>query len=162
MPCTLRANLWLLVLSILLCCVILSAVMLFVIGQSVFPIEADGSLIVDDAGQADRLAADRPAVHGRRVFSSASLGRVVQRRRLGSVQLGRQQLPAPRPRRPAARSDRQIQRRTEDGPARRTRHRSWFQQDQCQGKPGIVAQWAAAHPTLATNWVKADPPTPPM
>jgi K+-transporting ATPase ATPase C chain len=34
---------------------------------------------------------------------------------------------------------------------------AWFQQDQYQGQPGIVAQWAAAHSTLATNWVKADP-----
>ena len=33
----------------------------------------------------------------------------------------------------------------------------WFQQDQYQGNPGIVAQWAGAHSTLATNWVKADP-----
>ena len=33
---------------------------------------------------------------------------------------------------------------------------SWFQKDQFEGKPGIVAQWAAAHPTVAQNWVKAD------
>jgi K+-transporting ATPase ATPase C chain len=33
---------------------------------------------------------------------------------------------------------------------------SWFQKDTFQGKPGIVAQWADAHNTVAQNWVKAD------
>lgn len=33
---------------------------------------------------------------------------------------------------------------------------AWFQQDRFQGQPGIVAQWAQAHSTLAANWVKAD------
>jgi potassium-transporting ATPase KdpC subunit len=32
----------------------------------------------------------------------------------------------------------------------------WFQQDRFQGKPGIVAQWAQAHASLAQAWVKAD------
>jgi K+-transporting ATPase ATPase C chain len=32
----------------------------------------------------------------------------------------------------------------------------WFQKDSFQGKPGIVAQWADAHNTVAQNWVKAD------
>ncbi len=34
---------------------------------------------------------------------------------------------------------------------------AWFQQDQFQGQPGIVAQWAAMHSGVAANWVKADP-----
>src|SRR5207247_103931 len=33
---------------------------------------------------------------------------------------------------------------------------SWFQKDRYQGKAGIVAQWAQAHPAVAQNWVKAD------
>jgi K+-transporting ATPase ATPase C chain len=33
---------------------------------------------------------------------------------------------------------------------------SWFQKDQFDGKPGIVAQWAALHSASAQNWVKAD------
>jgi K+-transporting ATPase ATPase C chain len=32
----------------------------------------------------------------------------------------------------------------------------WFQEDRFGGKPGIVAQWATAHPAIAKNWVKAD------
>src|SRR5262249_34712280 len=34
---------------------------------------------------------------------------------------------------------------------------AWFQKDQFGGNEGIVAPWARAHSTLATNWVKADP-----
>jgi K+-transporting ATPase ATPase C chain len=33
---------------------------------------------------------------------------------------------------------------------------AWFQKDQFQGKPGIVAQWAQAHGGVAQAWVKAD------
>ena len=33
---------------------------------------------------------------------------------------------------------------------------TWFQQDQYQGNPHIVAQWADAHNALAQAWVKAD------
>ena len=34
---------------------------------------------------------------------------------------------------------------------------SWFQKDQFDGKPGIVAQWAElAHATVAQNWVKSN------
>jgi K+-transporting ATPase ATPase C chain len=34
---------------------------------------------------------------------------------------------------------------------------AWFRQDQFQGQAGIVAQWAAAHNSLAQAWVAADP-----
>jgi K+-transporting ATPase ATPase C chain len=34
---------------------------------------------------------------------------------------------------------------------------AWFQQDRYQAKPGIVAQWADLHNTLAAGWVSADP-----
>lgn len=34
---------------------------------------------------------------------------------------------------------------------------AWFQQDQFQGNPHIVAQWADAHNSVAQAWVKADP-----
>lgn len=33
----------------------------------------------------------------------------------------------------------------------------WFQQDQFQGSPHIVSQWATLHSALAIAWVKADP-----
>lgn len=34
---------------------------------------------------------------------------------------------------------------------------AWFDADRFQGKPGIVAQWADAHNSLAQGWVSADP-----
>lgn len=34
---------------------------------------------------------------------------------------------------------------------------AWFQQDKFQSEPHIVAQWAVAHSGLAQAWVKADP-----
>ncbi len=34
---------------------------------------------------------------------------------------------------------------------------TWFDADQYGGKPGIVAQWAGAHNSLAQAWVSADP-----
>lgn len=34
---------------------------------------------------------------------------------------------------------------------------AWFNADQYGGKPGIVAQWADAHNSLAQAWVSADP-----
>ena len=34
---------------------------------------------------------------------------------------------------------------------------TWFQKDVYQGKPGIVAQWAEQHGSLAQAWAKADP-----
>ena len=34
---------------------------------------------------------------------------------------------------------------------------SWFRADRFQGQPGIVAQWADAHNSLAQGWVSADP-----
>jgi K+-transporting ATPase ATPase C chain len=34
---------------------------------------------------------------------------------------------------------------------------AWFQQDRFQDEPHIVAQWADAHNSLAQAWVKADP-----
>ena len=46
----LRANLWLLGLSLLLCCVIYPGILL-VFGQTLFPSQADGSLIFDQAGK---------------------------------------------------------------------------------------------------------------
>ncbi len=33
---------------------------------------------------------------------------------------------------------------------------SWFSADKYQGKPGIVAQWADSHNSLAQAWVKTD------
>jgi K+-transporting ATPase ATPase C chain len=151
-----RANLWLLLLTVVLCCVIYPGILL-VIGQTVFPAQANGSLIVDEAGKpiGSRLIAQpftgdeyfqpRPsAVSYNAAASGASnwagnnyllrdrvarqLGPIVKYR--GGANAGK--LVAPD-------------------------LEKWFQEDRAGGKPGIVAQWANAHSAVAQNWVKADP-----
>ena len=107
MSAHLRANLWLLVLTVLLCSVLYPLVLLG-IGQTLFHDKAQGSLLTDAQRQSDRLAAHRPAVHGRRVFPTPAFGGVVQRGRLRRFQLGGQQLPASRPRGTPAWPDREI------------------------------------------------------
>jgi potassium-transporting ATPase KdpC subunit len=151
-----RANLWLLLLTIVLCCVIYPGI-LFVIGQSVFPSQANGSLIVDDVGKpiGSRLIAQpftgdeyfqpRPsAVSYNAAASGASnwagnnyLLRDRVARQLGPIVKYR------------------------GGPNAGTLVapdlEKWFREDRAAGKPGIVALWASAHPAVAQNWVKADP-----
>jgi K+-transporting ATPase ATPase C chain len=46
---------------------------------------------------------------------------------------------------------------TKDGQLVATDIESWFQKDMFHGKPRIVAQWADQHNSLAQAWVKADP-----
>ncbi|HLN33527.1 MAG TPA: potassium-transporting ATPase subunit C [Gemmataceae bacterium] len=157
----LRANLWLLVLTVILCTVLYPLV-LWGIGQAVFHDKAQGSLVdksgrpVADESQAvgSRLIAQpfsadeyfqpRPsAVSYNAAASGASnwgannyLLRDRVARQLGPIVKYRagpkkDQLAAP-----------DIE--------------SWFQKDQFQGRPGIVAQWAQAHPSVAQKWVNGD------
>lgn len=158
----LRANLWLLVLTLVLCSV-LYPLSLWVIGRAVFAGKAQGSL-VDKNGQpaaseqeavGSRLIAQpftgdeyfqpRPSAASYNGAASAAtnwgannyLLRARVARQLGPIVKYRS----------GAKKGQQV------GPDIET----WFQHDRYQGKAGIVAQWAQAHPTLAANWVKADP-----
>jgi K+-transporting ATPase ATPase C chain len=151
----LRANLWLLALSIVLCCILYPGVLL-VVGQTVFPSQANGSLILDRAGKpiGSRLIAQpftgdeyfqpRPsAVAFNAAASGASnwaannyLLRDRVARQLGPIVKYES----------GAKTGRLV------GPDIET----WFQRDRFNGTSGIVDQWAQAHPTLAQNWVKAD------
>ena len=151
----LRANLWLLVLTVLICCVLYPAVLLG-IGQTLFREKANGSLVLDKDGKpigsrliaqpftADEYFQPRPSAASYNGAASGAsnwgannyLLRERVARQLGPIvkyksgpKMG--QLAAP-----------DIE--------------SWFQKDQYGGKPGIVAQWAQAHSTVAQNWVKAD------
>jgi len=157
----LRANLWLLVLTVILCTVLYPLV-LWGIGQAVFHDKAQGSLVdksgrpVADESQAvgsrliaqpfsaDEFFQPRPsAVSYNAAASGASnwgannyLLRDRVARQLGPIVKYRagpkkDQLAAP-----------DIE--------------SWFQKDQFQGRPGIVAQWAQAHPSVAQKWVNGD------
>ena len=151
-----RANFVLLIASVVLCGVIYPVVLL-VIGQTLFHENAQGSLIVGPNGRTigSSLIAQpftgegyfqpRPSAVSYNAAGSGAtnwgannyLLRDRVARMIGPIVKYRS---GPKTGEPA-------------GPDVET----WFQRDQYQGNSGIVAQWAAAHATLATNWVKADP-----
>ena len=151
----LRANLWLLVLTVLLCSV-LYPLLLLGIGQTVFPDKAQGSLLTDAKGNPvgsrliaqpfsqDQFFQPRPSAASYNAAASGAsnlsgsnyqlrdqvvrrLGPIVKYQ--GGPKVG--QLVAP-----------DVE--------------SWFQKDQFDGKAGIVAQWANLHNASAQNWIKND------
>lgn len=150
-----RANLLLLVLTVALCCVVYPAI-LFGIGQTAFHDKAEGSLIYDKDGKPIGSALIAQPFTGEGYFqprpssvsynaagsgaSNWGANNYLLRDRVAR-QLG------PIVKYAGARKGRPV------GPDVET----WFQQDQFGGQRGIVAQWAAAHSTLASNWAKADP-----
>jgi K+-transporting ATPase ATPase C chain len=151
----LRANLWLLILTMLLCSV-LYPLALWGIGQAFFHAQAEGSLLTDTQGNiigsrliaqpftADEYFQPRPSAAAYNAAASAAsnwgasnyLLRDRVARQLGPIVKYR------------------------SGPQKGERVEpdieSWFQKDHFNGRPGIVAHWATAHPTIAQNWVKAD------
>jgi K+-transporting ATPase ATPase C chain len=147
----LRANLCLLVLSVLLCSVLYPLV-LWGIGQTIFHDQAQGSLLTNAEGKpigsrliaqpftADEYFQPRPSAASYNAAASGAsnwaasnyLLRDRVARQLGPIVKYRNGRPV--------------------GPDIET----WFQKDHFGGKPGIVSQWATLHPTLAQNWVKAD------
>jgi potassium-transporting ATPase KdpC subunit len=151
----LRANLWLFGLSLLLCCVVYPGVLLL-IGRFAFPSQAEGSLIFDRDGKAigSRLIAQpfsqeeffqpRPSAAS---YNGAASGasnwganNPLLRDRVAR-QLG-----------PIARYRGGPKAHQLVGPD----IESWFRQNRFQQKPGIVAQWAQGHPSIARNWVTSD------
>ncbi|MGD0382004.1 MAG: potassium-transporting ATPase subunit C [Thermoguttaceae bacterium] len=157
MSAHLRANLLLLVLTVLLCSVAYPLV-LWGIGQTVFHEKAQGSLVTDASGKpigsrliaqpftADEYFQPRPSAASYNAAASGAsnwgannyLLRDRVARQLGPIVKYRSgpnkgQLVGP-----------DIE--------------AWFQKDQFDGKPGIVAQWASMHSGsgIPQNWVKAD------
>lgn len=151
-----RACLWLLGLSLVLCCVVYP-VALLAIGQAVFKSSADGSLVYDKDGKVigssliaqpfndDRYFHSRPsAVSYNGAASGASnwgSNNYMLRDRVARA-LGPIVKYASGPKK---------------GQLVASDIEKWFQQDRYQRSEGIVAQWAQAHSTLAANWVKSDP-----
>lgn len=151
----LRANLWLLFLTLLICVVIYPAA-LWGIGQSMFPDKAAGSLIYDKDGKAigSRLIAQ--PFTGEGYFQPRPSAVSYNGAGSGATNWGANNYNL------RDRVARQL------GPIVKYRSgekkgqlagpdiESWFQKDQVLGQPGIVAQWAQAHANSAQNWVKAD------
>ncbi|MHB1424822.1 MAG: potassium-transporting ATPase subunit C [Gemmataceae bacterium] len=155
MSAHLRANLWLLGLTVLICCV-LYPLILWTIGQAVFADKAAGSLVMDKDGKpigahliaqpftAPEYFQPRPSAASYNASASAGSNygannpklryRVAQT--LGPLVKYRN---GPKEGRLA-------------GPDIET----WFQQDRYKGEPHLVAQWAEAYPSMAQDWVKAD------
>ncbi len=149
-----RANLWLLGLTLLLCCVLYPA-SLWVVGQAAFNQQANGSLILDKDGKpiASRLIAHE--VKGEQYFqprpSAASYNGAasgasnyaannyllrdrVARSLAPLVKYGK----GPRQGEPVAPDV-----------------VKWFREE----RPGLVEDWATAHPPLAQAWAKSDDAT---
>jgi len=150
-----RANLLLLVLSVVLCSILYPGILL-IIGQTVFHDKAEGSILYGKDGKAigSRLIAQpfsgegyfqpRPSAASYNAAGSGAsnwgANNYLLRERVAR-QLG------PIVKYAGARKGEPV------GPD----VEAWFQQDKFQDQPGIVAQWAGAHSTVASNWAKADP-----
>ena len=150
-----RATLWILALTCVLCAVVYPGFLLLV-GMTVFHDKAEGSLLYDKDGKpyASRLIAQpftgegdfqpRPSAASYNAAASAATNwgasNYLLRERVAR-QLG------PIVKYAGARKGQPV------GPD----VEAWFQQDRYDGQPGIVAQWAGMHSTLAANWAKADP-----
>ena len=150
------ANLWLLVLTFLICS-ILYPLFLLGVGRVAFPNQAEGSLVRDEQGTVigSRLVAQpftseqyfqpRPSAASYNGAGTAGsnwgANNYLLRDRIARI-LG-----------PVVK----YQSGPKKGRLAAADIEKWFQEDRFQGNPGIVAQWASAHSTLATNWVKADP-----
>jgi K+-transporting ATPase ATPase C chain len=163
----LRANLWLLLLTLVICSVLYPMV-LWCVGQAVFSNKAGGSL-VDKNGQPatsekeavgswliaqpfldtdgnvkEEYFQPRPSAASYNGAASAASNWGANNYLLRD-RVARQLGPIVKYRSGAKKSQRV-------GPD----IEAWFQKDRFQGNPGIVAQWAQAHSTLASNWVKAN------
>jgi K+-transporting ATPase ATPase C chain len=150
-----RANLCLLGLTVLLCCV-LYPLTLWAIGRGVFPDKASGSLLVREDGTeiGSRLIAQpfnapeyfQPRPSAASYDASASAG--------SNYSANNPKLRA----RVAQTLGPLVKYRS--GPKKNQlagpEIEKWFQEDHFQGKPHILAQWAKAYDFAAQAWVKAD------
>jgi len=148
-------SIFLLLVLVVICCV-LYPLGLWVVGQAVFPFQANGSLLTGPDGKpvGSRLIAQpftkdeyfqpRPSAASYDASASASSSLAASNyalrdrvaRTLGPIVKYRSGPKA--------------------GQLVATDIESWFQKDLFQGKPHIVAQWADLHNGLAQAWVKAD------
>ncbi|MGA2031418.1 MAG: potassium-transporting ATPase subunit C [Thermoguttaceae bacterium] len=153
MTAHLRANLCLLVLTVILCCVLYPLV-LWGIGKTAFPEQSEGSLIEDAKGQtigsrliaqpftADEYFQPRPSAASYNATASSPSNLAASNYALRD-RVARQLGPIAK----YAGGQKKGQLVAPD-------IESWFQQDRYQNEPGIVAQWVKLHTSAAQNWLK--------
>ncbi|MCC7418924.1 MAG: potassium-transporting ATPase subunit C [Planctomycetaceae bacterium] len=152
----LRSNLWLLGLTLLLCCVVYPGFLLAV-GKVALSDKSEGSLIRDAGGTpigsrliaqpftGDQYFQPRPSAVGYNAVATGGTNwgsaNPMLRDRVAR-QLG-----------PIVKYGAGPRKGQLVGPD----IEKWFQEDRYGGKSGIVAQWAEMHSGFAANWAKADP-----
>src|SRR5262245_5273996 len=151
----LRANLLLLALSVVLCSVVYPSILLL-IGRTAFHDKAQGSILYDKQGTpiGSRLIAQ--PFSGEGYFQPRPSAASYNSAGSGSTNWGANNYLL------RERVARQLGPIVKYAGAKKGQPvgpdiEAWFQKDHYQGQPGIVAQWASAHSTLASNWAKADP-----
>jgi K+-transporting ATPase ATPase C chain len=150
----LRANLWLLVFSIVICCVAYPAV-LWGIGQLLFRDQANGSLIYDTRGNpiGSRMIA-QPFTDKRPEYFQPRPSSVSYNASASGASNWAANNPALRNR--VARQLGPIVKYAtgaKKGQLAAGDIEAWFQKDEAGRKPAIVAQWADAHSAFAQAWV---------
>jgi K+-transporting ATPase ATPase C chain len=149
-------SLWLLFFSVVICCLIYPAV-LWAIGQTLFPFQANGSILQGPDGKAvgsllvaqpftkDEYFQPRPSAASYDASASASstlaASNYMLRNRVASA-LG-----------PIVK----YKSGAKAGQLVAPDIEAWFRQDRFGGQPHIVAQWADLHNAVAQAWVNADP-----
>lgn len=150
----LRANLWLLVLTVVVCCVVYPLA-LYGVGQALFPSQANGSLIYDKDGKpiGSRLIAQE--FKGDEYFQSRPSAASYNAAASGATNWGANNYLL---RDRVARTLGPIV-KYKSGPNKGKEAApdivKWFRET----KPGVVADWAKAHTTLAANWAKSEDAT---
>lgn len=149
-------SLWLLSFGVVILCLIYPGVLL-AIGQTVFPFQANGSILKGPDGKPvgslliaqpftkDEYFQPRPSAASYNAAASASSAYSVSNYALRD-RVARQIAPVAL---------------YADGPKKGQPVApdvdTWFQADKFAGQSGIVAQWADAHNSLAQGWVTGDP-----
>jgi len=149
-------SLWLLFFTVVICCLIYPAI-LWAIGQTIFPFQANGSILQGPDGKAvgsllvaqpftkDEYFQPRPSAASYDASASASstlaASNYMLRNRVATT-LG-----------PIVKYKSGAKAGQLVGPDIEV----WFQQDKFGGQPHIVAQWADLHNAVATAWVTGDP-----
>lgn len=149
---TLSKSIFLLISLVMITCVIYPGI-LWVIGQSIFPFQANGSILYNSKNQAigskliaqpftkDEFFQPRPSAASYDASASASSALAPSNYALRDR---------------VARSVGAVV-KYQNGQPLTSDIEKWFKQDLYQGKSNIVAQWATLHNSLATAWVNADP-----